>query len=87
MKKTIIKTEFGAFIKLVTNRKKYDKFALGSLIGMLDINNNKYVFNDTYKRYEVLEELFKLTREEENFNKLIQSNYLKNQVNTILNKN
>jgi hypothetical protein len=48
----------------VSNRKKYDKYSVGYLIGMMDFHNTKNLFVDTYKRDEVLEEFSKLIRTE-----------------------
>jgi hypothetical protein len=50
--------------KTVSNRKKHDKYSVSYLIGMMDFQNTKRLFVDTYKREELIEEFNRLIRTE-----------------------
>jgi hypothetical protein len=54
----------------IRNQRKHDKFGIGYLIGMMQSQNNKSIFNSTYLREEVIQEFIKLIKDPEKLKRL-----------------
>lgn len=76
-----------AFLKFIKNKQKCDKFTLGIYLDMICKTNMYALFNETYKRNELLEKLInKIEIDEYLYFIVSDSNYTQKQILNILNK-
>lgn len=76
------------YTKYISNQRQCPKHSLGYMIGMVLGRSSCWsLWPESYKRAELLDVLTTLAKEENNIDKLIASDYTKNKVETLYNKN
>lgn len=74
------------FISYASNRRKNDKYAIGYYLDVVRNTSLYTLFNETYKRNELLDKLFEDIKDDNKFIKLLNSDYTQKGILNELNK-